>query len=608
MTCALLASRLASMTFIPLLGYYVLQRDKKPERSIEERRTTGFTGGYARVAKFAIEHRWKVFAGSLVFLGLGAALFLQLKSSFFPDDVQYWSYVDVWLPNDANFETTNQTAQQVEQIIREQAEKYGREHSVKGKPRPVLKYITTFVGGGGPRFWQTVSPQLQQLNYAQVIVELTEKEFTPEFVARVQPVLTASIPGARIDFRQLQTNPVEYPLDIRITSDADVGSGQSSLDLYTLRRLAGQVEDIFRALPTVGVRDDWESESAQVRLKIDPDRANLAGITNADVAASSTSAMSGLQVTTLQEGDKRIPVVTRLRMEERAQLSDIQNLYVYSSHGTQKVPLVEISDIEHSMDTERIIRLEHFRTISVRCFPVAGLLPSEVLKAARPRLAAFERSLPPGYRMQIGGEYDKQVSGFKNLALVLAISVFAIFVALVFQFNSAIKPLLVFAAAPYGVVGAIVALWAMGVPFGFMAFLGIASLIGVIVSHVIVLFDFIEEKHEEGEPFEEAVIDAGIIRLRPVLITVGATVLALFPLATHGGPLWQPLCYAQIGGLTVATFITLLLVPVLYSIFVLDLKILTWEEKRKEQPAFAAQTDRLTSGLGRHNLKEDLHA
>ena len=181
--------------------------------------------------------------------------------------------------------------------------------------------------------------------------------------------------------------------------------------------------------------------------------------------------------------------------------------------------------------------------------------------------------------MQIGGEYDKQITGFSNLAIVMAISIGLIFLALLIQFNNALKPLLVFAAAPYGVVGAVAALWLMGTPFGFMAFLGIASLVGVIVSHVIVLFDFIEEKHEEGEPFEEAIIDAGIIRLRPVLITVGATVLALFPLAVHGGPLWQPLCYAQIGGLTVATVITLLLVPVLYSIFVLDLKLLRWETK-----------------------------
>jgi multidrug efflux pump subunit AcrB len=193
--------------------------------------------------------------------------------------------------------------------------------------------------------------------------------------------------------------------------------------------------------------------------------------------------------------------------------------------------------------------------------------------------------------MQIGGEDDKMKSGFRELAVVMGISVFAIFLALLFQFNSAVKPLLVFAAVPYGVVGALAALWIMGTPFGFMAFLGVASLVGVIVSHVIVLFDFIEEKHQEGEPFEEAVIDAGIMRVRPVMITVGATVLALFPLALHGGPLWEPLCYAQIGGLSVATFITLLLVPVLYAIFVLDLKILKWETKAEPALASKLETD-----------------
>ena len=125
----------------------------------------------------------------------------------------------------------------------------------------------------------------------------------------------------------------------------------------------------------------------------------------------------------------------------------------------------------------------------------------------------------------------------------------------------------------------------MGPPFGFMAFLGVASLVGVIVSHVIVLFDFIEEAHDEGLPLREALLDAGIVRLRPVMITVGATVLGLVPLAMHGGPLWEPLCYAQIGGLTLATFITLLLVPVMYSIFVLDLKLIRWE---KEEDAGAA--------------------
>ena len=148
-----------------------------------------------------------------------------------------------------------------------------------------------------------------------------------------------------------------------------------------------------------------------------------------------------------------------------------------------------------------------------------------------------------------------------------------------FQFKSAIKPIIVFSAIPFGIVGALVSLIVMGEPFGFMAFLGVASLIGVIVSHVIVLFDFIEERHAEGSPLRDALLDAGIVRLRPVVITVGATVFGLVPLALHGGPLWEGLCYTQIGGLTVATFVTLILVPVLYAIFVLDLKVLKWDEE-----------------------------
>ena len=597
MTVALISSRLASMTFIPLLGYYLLRPDKKPEPPIEERRTKGFTGKYAAVAKFAIEHRWKVAIGSLAFLVLGAYLFSQLRTSFFPDDVQYWSYIDVWLPNDANFEATNQAAQKVEAIIRQQADEYGKKHPEKdGSPSHILKYVTTWVGGGSPRFWFSVSPQPKQLNYAQVLVQLTDKEITPEFVDQVQPILTAQVPGVRCDYRQLQTNPLNYPVEIRVVSQADVSSIRSAENIAEMRKIANRVQDIVSsAVEARGVRNEWDKENFQVALQINPDRANLAGITNVDVANSATSAMTGSTVTALQEGDKQIPVVARLQANERARLSDIQNLYVYSSSQQgSKVPLVQVSDIQNSMTTGRIIRIDHFPEMSIFAFPAPGHLASEVTNVVIPKLKEYEKTMPPGYKLTIGGEYDKQQDGFRNLAVVLAISIAAIYLALLFQFNNAVKPLLVFAAAPYGVMGAILGLWVMKTSFGFMAFLGIASLIGVIVSHVIVLFDFIEEMHAKGEPFEEAVIDAGIIRLRPVMITVGATVLALFPLAMHGGPLWQPLCYAQIGGLTVATFITLLMVPVLYSIFVLDLKILTWEkeapEEEQAQDAFAGTT------------------
>jgi multidrug efflux pump subunit AcrB len=577
MTAALVSSRLASMTFIPLLGYYLLRAPKKREPTIAERRQKGFYGFYYNLAQGAIRLRWGVLALSICFLVGGGLVATRLKSQFFPEDVQYWSYVDVWLPNDAPLSLTNQTAQQTEQIIRRAVAQFERDHPAKHN---LLTSVTSFVGGGGSRFWFSVSPEQQQKNYSQVLIQLSEKEVTPEIMAPLQAALSAEIPGAYVTLHQLQTNPVEFPVEVRISAISDVDPSREPADNNNLRLLAGRVQDILRVAPGVQVvQNDWFAQSPEVKLKIDSDKANLAGLTNSDVANSATAAINGSTVTALREGNLQIPVIVRLRASERAQLSDVENLYVFSSQSSTKLPLRAISSIQNEMDTERIRRQEHFRTIGVHAFPQPGVLPSEVLKEVTPQLDAFEKSLPPGYRMIVGGEKAKQEDGFANLVKVLLISMIGIYGALLLQFNNAVKPLLVFAATPYGVVGALLALAIMGSPFGFMAFLGIASLIGVIVSHVIVLFDFIEEMHEAGEPFEQAICDAGIERLRPVLITVGATILALFPLASHGGPLWKPLCFAQIGGLAVATFITLLLVPVFYSIAVLDLKIVKWETR-----------------------------
>ncbi|HKC86906.1 MAG TPA: efflux RND transporter permease subunit [Blastocatellia bacterium] len=589
MTCSLVASRVVSMTFIPLLGYYLLRpkasgvtatgrwrklrslslsiltRLRLTSTQREDGRKKGFAAFYYRVGNAAINHRWKFLAASLAFLGLGGFFASQLKQSFFPKDLSYLSYVDVWLPEDAPLAATDEAALRAEEVIRREVKKYGEER----KNPDVLQSLTTFIGGGGPRFWFSVAPELQQLNYAQIIIQVKDKHDTEHLIEPLQKTLSAEIAGARIDVRQLELGKaIGLPVAVRISGD----------DAARLRAEAERVKDIFRESPlATRVRDDWGDESFTVRLRTDPDRANLAGVSNYDVAAASSTAISGEQVTSLREGDKQIPVVARLRMEERAQLADINNLYVYSSQGAGRVPLGVVSSVEHEMQTEKLRRRNQFRTITVSCFPKDGALPSEVMSASREKLNAFAAALPPGYKMEIGGEEEEQVKGFKDLAVVLLISIIAIFLALVFQFKHAIKPLIVFAAIPFGMVGALAALWVMGSPFGFMAFLGCVSLVGVIVSHVIVLFDFIEEAHERGESLREALLDAGIMRLRPVMITVGATVFALFPLASHGGPLWEPMCYAQIGGLSVATFVTLLLVPVIYAIFVLDLKLVKWD-------------------------------
>ncbi len=582
LACSLVASRLVSMTFIPLLGYYLLRPSRGRVVPLAERRERGLTGKYYRFVGAAIDHRWMALALAVLLLVGGGLVVSRLKIQFFPKDLSYLSYVDVWLPEDATIGATNAVAAQAEAIVRRVAGEYGTAHPGEdGQPRQVLVSVTSFVGGGGPRFWFSVAPELFQPNYAQLIINVADKHDTGHLAGPLQRAFSAEIPGARLDVRQLETGkPIGIPVAVRIAGD----------NIDELRRLSAEVKAIFRAVPTSAqVRDDWGAESFKVKLEIDADRANFAGVSNLDVAVSSVTGMNGYPITTLRQGDQQIPVVARLRVDERARLSDVQNLYVYPLQGSDvRVPLKQISTVDYSMSDEKIRRRNQFRTVTVATFPVPGALPSEVLGAARPQLNAFAETLPAGYTMQIGGEEEEQIRGFQELAVVMLVSVVAIFLALVFQFRSAVKPLIVFSAIPFGIVGALVTLILMGAPFGFMAFLGVASLIGVIVSHVIVLFDFIEEAHAEGAPLRDALLDAGIVRLRPVVITVGATVFGLIPLALHGGPLWEGLCYTQIGGLTTATFVTLILVPVLYAIFVLDLKIVKWDVPASGAPEASA--------------------
>jgi multidrug efflux pump subunit AcrB len=578
MTASLIASRLVSMTFIPMLGYYWLRPTKQRPLPMEEKRKHGFSGLYYRTGHAFLEHRWIAFGSSILLLVAGFEFGARLKTAFFPLDLQLLATVDIFLPNDTALSETGKAAVRAREIIEETAQKFDRDQTAGPDHPKLLKSLTTFVGGGGPRFWYSLAPESRQLNYAQVVLEIGNKWDMPKFADALQPALSVAIPGAVVDVQQLQTNGSKYPIEIMINGRAESATTiDEGADIQTIRRIANSIEGILREVPTSRrIRNDWFGETMVARLDVDPDRANLAGVTNEEVAVSVEAALSGSRVATLLEGDKQIPVVARLTRRERASVADLENLYVYPNSG-QPIPIKAISSLKYRLETQRIRRRAHFRTISVQAFTAPNVLASEVLNAALPKIRKLQASLPAGYSIVIGGEYAKQQTGFGELIVVLLLSCIMIYVALVVQFNNAIKPILVFACVPYGVVGALLALLMMGTPFGFMAFLGIASLVGVIVSHVIVLFDFIEEMHEKGESFIEAVLDAGIERLRPVMITVGATVLALFPLSIRGGPLWEPLCYAQIGGLSVATFIELLLVPVMYGIFVLDLKIIRWD-------------------------------
>jgi multidrug efflux pump subunit AcrB len=254
--------------------------------------------------------------------------------------------------------------------------------------------------------------------------------------------------------------------------------------------------------------------------------------------------------------------------------------------------LRQFAKFKQEIVTPKIRRRDHERCLTVRCDTVPGVLPSAIVDALKRDLPgasspggrdASAIAFPLGYRWEFGGEKYEQDKGFHSLAIALTVSFMAIYLALVLQFNSVTQPLLVYAAVPFGVIAGLVGLLIMRSSFGFMAFLGVASLAGLIISHVIVLFDFIDEMRKKGEPLRKAVVDAGLARLRPVIVTVLATVGGLIPLALHGGPLWEPMCYVQIAGMLLATLVTLVLVPVLYVIFVENLHLVRWETESVPQ-------------------------
>jgi multidrug efflux pump subunit AcrB len=341
----------------------------------------------------------------------------------------------------------------------------------------------------------------------------------------------------------------------------------------------------------------------QMTLNINPERAAMTGLTNQDVATLVGTGISGLDVSQLRERDKLIGIALRLRPSERSQLDDLFSLNVASTAANTRVPLRQIAAFERQLVTPKIRRRDHERCMTIRCDTVSGVLPSEVVRelqkalpgaTVRPAVDAGRDAIafPAGYRWEFGGEKYEQDKGFKSLTIALVVSFLAIYLALVLQFNSATQPLLVYAAVPFGIVGGLMGLIIFGASFGFMAFLGVASLAGLIISHVIVLFDFIDEMRRKGEPLRKAVVDAGLARLRPVLVTVLATVGGLIPLALEGGPLWEPMCYVQIAGMLVATLITLVLVPVLYVIFVENLHLVRWE---KESPASSPHGESTTT-------------
>ncbi len=546
-TLSLVASRLVSMTFVPLLGYHLLRGQKGLEaggdirafplfRAVDlalSRQLPRYRGWLQR----SLERPGRTLLAAYGLLGLSFGLAPFLGQQFFPPAERNQLLIDIELPESASVAQTREVAREVIRHLREQ---------------PEIRSAAVFTGGGAPRFYYNLRHREPAPFLAQVLVNTDRASDVPVMLPRLRERLDRAVAGARCVVKQLEQGPpVETPIQIRLTGP----------DPDTLRRLGDQVAGVLRQAGAYQVHDDLGRRLPTLRIDVDQDRANSLGINNALVGRLVRSAFHGLPVTELRDGDHLIPVVVRLRAEERNEVDKILTLYVRSLQD-ELVPLNNFATLRLQPEYASLAHFNQLRAVTVKAFAHVGELPSRVVARARAELDRLP--LPPGYRLEYAGEEKELRQSRAEMGMVMAVSLALILVTLVVQFRSVMKAVVVLLTVPLGLIGAFVGLTLFGAPLGFMALLGIVSLAGVIVSHIIVLSDFIEEARAEGMELRDALIQAGLVRLRAVLVTVLATVGGLIPLAVIGGELWRPLTAVHIFGLLLATALTLVVLPTLY--------------------------------------------
>ncbi len=512
---------------------------------------------------------------------LVGAVLLPVGTEFFPSDKRDLLYIDVWLPEGSSYDATDRETHKVEALMERLSQVEGED----GKVDRLKQYVSS-IGGSGPRFALGVNPQPPASNFAQIIAQTTSSAFTDQYVIDLKEALDRELPGVRVIPRKLALGPpVDAPLGVRVYSSGYSQPGFG--DMTELRKQAERVKGVFSEIDgVIEVRDEWGELGHELKVDVDEERANTAGVTNAAIAKTLNAYYSGHQLTTLREGDHRVPVILRLPVDERDQVIDDRTIFVEGASG--KVPLDSVAHVALERATLKIERRDRNRMIEVRAGVAPGFLANDKYAEAQPGIREIESSLPSGYYFETAGTMEKSIESQVEMSTAFGAGLVLIVLCLVIQYNSFVKPLVILMTVPMGAVGALFGLWVTGNPLGFMPMLGLVSLTGIVVNSGILYIEFADnlirqrlasgqdlplpgEKSCNGlkpESFRQCLTEAGRQRLLPIFLTVSTTVAGLLPLAFFGGPLWEAMAWLLIFGLLIATALTLLVLPVIYGCFV----------------------------------------
>jgi len=408
-----------------------------------------------------------------------------------------------------------------------------------------------------PRFWLGLNPQLPDESFAEIVIVAKDVKARERIKARLETAVAGgALSEARVRVDRFNFGPpVGFPVQFRVIGP----------DTRKVRDIAYRVRDVMRTdSRVIDPHLDWNEQAPFLKLVLDQDRLRALGMTPQDISQSLGMLISGVPVTTVRDGVEKVAVVARAVPDERLDLARIGDLAVYSRGGIA-VPLSQIARVEYAHEEPILRRINRDMAITVRADVVDGVQPPDVTNAIWPKLTSIRDAIEPAYRIEIGGAIEESQKGNASIFKLFPVMVIAMLTLLMIQLQNFSRLALVFLTAPLGIIGASLALNVAGRPFGFVALLGLIALAGMIMRNAVILVDQIESDVAGGAPLREAIVEATVRRARPVVLTALAAILAMIPLSRSA--FWGPMATTIMGGLFVATFLTLLFLPSLYALW-----------------------------------------
>jgi multidrug efflux pump len=535
---SLILSWIVAVLFTPYLGYRLLPAKHAGHGSHEPAVDNRFYRVFRGLLEACLRHKGLVLSTTLAAFVGAMALFGTVPQQFFPASSRPELMVDLWLPQAASFAATEEaTAQLEERILAEEG----------------VAAVTSYIGTGSPRFYLPLDVQLPNVNFAQLMVMTKGEAVRDDVLARIEQILADDFPGVRGRASRLENGPpVGYPVQIRV----------SGPDTTKLAQVVEQVQAIMRGDPAIrNVNTDAGERLLTVRLDVDQDKARALGLTSQEIAGATQWSLSGATITPYRERDQLIDVVARLEADERTDLANLKDAKVYLRDG-KFVALSQVARIEVASEDSILWRRNRMPTVNVRA-DVSGAQGPDVTERLWPQLEQLAATLPLGFRIERGGATEMSGKAQASIAAVVPLMLATVLLLLMVQLQDMKKMALVLATAPLGMIGVSLVLAIFQVPFGFVAMLGTIALAGMIMRNSIILIDQIDQDLAQGVAPWEAVVGSTLRRFRPIVLTALAAILAMIPLTRS--TFWGPMAWSIMGGLTVATALTLIVLPAMYA-------------------------------------------